>query len=59
MQNKITVAHMRRQAVVYVRQSSVTQMVHNLESQRRQYALVDHAKRLRYDEANRYFGKDF
>ena len=46
MQNKITTAHMRRQAVVYVRQSSVTQMVQNLESQRRQYALVDHAKGL-------------
>ena len=33
-----------RMAVVYVRQSSSVQVIHNLESQRRQYALADSAR---------------
>ena len=38
-------AVLRRKAVVYVRQSSQTQVQVNLESQRRQYDLVDEARR--------------
>lgn len=36
---------LRRKAVVYVRQSCQAQVQNNLESQRRQYALVDEARR--------------
>ena len=35
---------LRRQAVVYVRQSTIAQVQGNLESQRRQYELVDLAR---------------
>jgi DNA invertase Pin-like site-specific DNA recombinase len=37
--NKITADHLARRACVYVRQSTPDQVQHNLESQRRQYAL--------------------
>ncbi len=37
---------LRRKAVVYVRQSTQTQVQTNLESQRRQYDLVEEARRL-------------
>src|SRR6201989_3384909 len=43
---KITVDHLQRIACVYVRQSTPDQLVHNLESQRRQYGLADRAKQL-------------
>ncbi|WP_375143552.1 recombinase family protein [Bradyrhizobium sp. CCGUVB14] len=43
---KITADHLVRSAVVYVRQSSVDQVVHNLESQRRQYGLEARARAL-------------
>ena len=36
---------LRRKAVVYVRQSSQTQVQNNLESKRRQYDLVEEARR--------------
>lgn len=39
-------AVLRRKAVVYVRQSTQTQVQTNLESQRRQYGLVEEARRL-------------
>lgn len=38
-------AVLRRKAVVYVRQSTQTQVQTNLESQRRQYDLVEEARR--------------
>jgi len=41
---KITPEHLRRQAVVYVRQSGAHQVRVNRESQQRQYALVERAK---------------
>jgi DNA invertase Pin-like site-specific DNA recombinase len=44
--SKITVDHLQRIACVYVRQSTPDQLVHNLESQRRQYGLADRAKQL-------------
>ena len=47
--NKITAEHLSRQAYVYIRQSTPGQVRHNLESQRRQYALVDHARSLGWE----------
>jgi DNA invertase Pin-like site-specific DNA recombinase len=44
MSPKITSDHLARDAVVYVRQSTMAQVVGNTESQRRQYALADKAK---------------
>lgn len=46
MTEKITPAHLEKQAVVYIRQSTVYQVRHNLESQRRQYGLAQHAREL-------------
>ena len=43
---KLQAAHLARKAVIYVRQSSMTQVQGNLESQRRQYALAEQAKAL-------------
>ena len=43
---KIQRGHQERQAVVYVRQSSMHQVRHNLESQRRQYELAELARQL-------------
>lgn len=40
---KIQPTHLSRQAVVYVRQSSIYQVQNHLESQKRQYALKDRA----------------
>jgi len=48
--SKIGTEHLKRQAVVYVRQSTLDQVQHNLESQRRQYALVDRARTLGWQE---------
>jgi DNA invertase Pin-like site-specific DNA recombinase len=47
--NKITAEHLSRQACVYISQSTPGQVRHNLESQRRQYALVDHARSLGWE----------
>jgi DNA invertase Pin-like site-specific DNA recombinase len=44
--SKITAEHLTRQAIVYIRQSTADQVVRNLESQRRQYGLADHARQL-------------
>lgn len=41
---KLTAEHLSRKAVVYLRQSSLTQVKRNTESQRLQYALTDTAK---------------
>src|SRR5437899_4099266 len=43
---QVTPSHLARQAAIYVRQSTVEQVTHNLESQRRQYGLVDRAVNL-------------
>ena len=42
--SKLPATVLRRTAVVYVRQSTMAQVQHNLESQRRQYGLVDLAR---------------
>lgn len=44
--NRITAAHLARAACVYVRQSSLGQVRHNLESQHLQYALQTRAREL-------------
>src|SRR5450755_1183648 len=44
--SKITTDHLRRNAVVYVRQSSASQVEHNRESTARQYRLADRAVEL-------------
>lgn len=41
---KITTMHLQRTAYIYVRQSTITQVHEHLESQRRQYALTEHAR---------------
>lgn len=46
MSDKISSAHLHRAAYVYVRQSSGHQVRNHHESQRRQYALADHARAL-------------
>src|SRR3954470_3484632 len=43
---KITSEHLVRGACVYIRQSTADQLVHNHESQRRQYGLADRARQL-------------
>jgi DNA invertase Pin-like site-specific DNA recombinase len=43
MNTKITPDHLNRSAAVYVRQSSMAQVVEHTESQRRQYALAESA----------------
>ena len=45
-QNKIKTEHLSRKAIVYLRQSSLTQVKHNTESQRLQYALAERATEL-------------
>src|SRR3954471_2740309 len=44
MSAKIAADHLARGAIVYVRQSTMTQVHGNLEGQRRQYALADAAR---------------
>jgi DNA invertase Pin-like site-specific DNA recombinase len=44
--HKLTPGHLQRRAVVYVRQSTPTQLVQNRESQLRQYRLADYAREL-------------
>jgi hypothetical protein len=46
---KITPDHLARSAFVYIRQSTATQVTHNVESQRRQYSLVDRARHLGWE----------
>src|SRR5437867_12079270 len=48
--NKIRAEHLARKAFVYIRQSTLDQVQHNLESQRRQYALGKRAKQLGWSE---------
>ena len=46
MNPKITPEHLRRGAIVYVRQSTIGQVLEHTESKRRQYALADSAREL-------------
>ena len=46
-QNKVTAEHLRRDAYLYVRQSSLYQVANNTESARRQYDLRGRGDRAR------------
>ena len=46
MSSKISAEHLARSAYVYIRQSTADQLVHDKESQRRQYGLADRVKQL-------------
>jgi DNA invertase Pin-like site-specific DNA recombinase len=46
--SKLTSSHLRRSALVYLRQSSQAQLERNVESTDRQYALVGRAVELRF-----------
>jgi excisionase family DNA binding protein len=48
--SKIDSDHLSRTAYVYVRQSTMTQVQNNLESQRRQYALATRARQLGWEQ---------
>lgn len=48
--SKITTDHLGRSAYVYIRQSTLEQVQHNLESQRRQYGLVARARQLGWEQ---------
>ena len=48
--SKISTDHLAREAIVYVRQSTQSQLRHNHESRRRQYGLTDLARSLGWNE---------
>src|SRR5438105_3490619 len=50
MKSKLTNERLHRRAIVYIRQSSVGQVIHHQESQRRQYGLADRARELGFRE---------
>ena len=50
MNTKLTVEHLRRRALVYVRQSTAGQVLHNVESQAQQYALATQAQALGFQD---------
>jgi DNA invertase Pin-like site-specific DNA recombinase len=50
MSEKIKPQHLQRKAILYVRQSSVYQVTHNLESQKLQYAMQDRLRHLGWRE---------
>src|ERR1700726_4905356 len=50
MSEKIKPHHLERKAILYIRQSSLYQVNHNLESQRLQYAMQDRLQLLGWRE---------
>ena len=52
MNDKIKAEHLGRVACIYVRQSTSGQVIHNRESQRLQYGLVERAKELGWSEGS-------
>jgi DNA invertase Pin-like site-specific DNA recombinase len=50
MSEKIHAHHLQRKAILYIRQSSAYQVLHNLESQKLQYAMQEHLRRLGWQE---------
>lgn len=50
MHAKITVEHLARSALVYVRQSTMSQVLGNLESQKRQYQMAEAARDMGFAE---------
>ena len=52
--SKISTSHLHRSAYIYVRQSSMAQVQHNHESQRRQYGLRERARLLGWQDVTRF-----
>jgi len=50
MNATLTADYLRRRALVYVRQSTAGQVLHNVESQERQYALATQAQALGFQD---------
>ena len=50
LENKVTTQHLQRSAYLYVRQSTLRQVLENTESTQRQYALKDKAMALGWSE---------
>jgi DNA invertase Pin-like site-specific DNA recombinase len=50
MSEKIRTQHLERKAILYVRQSSAYQVLHNLESQKLQYAMEERLRQLGWRE---------
>ena len=50
MNPKLNAKRLSRRAIVYIRQSSPGQVIHNQESQRRQYGLADRAHELGFSD---------
>ena len=50
MSEKIRTQHLQRKAILYVRQSSAYQVIHNLESQKLQYAMRERLQQLGWRE---------
>ncbi len=50
MSDKIRPHHLERKAILYIRQSSAYQVIHNLESQKLQYAMQRHLQQLGWRE---------
>jgi hypothetical protein len=50
MNDKIKAQHLERKAILYIRQSSVYQVNHNLESQKLQYAMEERVRQLGWRE---------
>src|SRR5271169_5975972 len=50
MNPKLTPDRLRRRSIVYIRQSTPGQLIHNQESQRRQYGLVNQAHESGFQE---------
>ena len=50
--SKVTADHLKRRAIVYIRQSSPVQVANNLESQRRQYGLAGQARQLGFQQVD-------
>src|SRR5580700_5911774 len=50
MNPKLTPDRLHRRAIVYIRQSTPGQLIHNQESKRRQYGLVNQARELGFPE---------
>ena len=48
---KVTASHLKREAFLYVRQSTLKQVLENRESTERQYALRDRAVALGWDQS--------
>jgi hypothetical protein len=50
MSEKVRTQHLERKAILYVRQSSPYQVIHNLESQKLQYAMEARLRQLGWRE---------